>query len=209
MKLPAIARLSVGLVLVVMSAGCTLLPAARQPSSDSPAGQQGPTATVDAAAPGSPGFGAPTDATKATLAATRDRPPDGLLTSAGSNVAGKLGTYCYRGTCLDIAQWPSKSELPLLTVTSARLTFELSGGTQFVGWTAAYGDKANGPETELGQGGSESDPDATSSAAEQLTKAIIDSPPAGDWVVWMFVRLEHGDLSYAWHVVVLPDTATE
>ena len=149
--------------------------------------------------------------TSATRPAGRQgsHPPAGLLTSGGDEVAGQLGSYCYLNTCADIGGWPAKSELPLLTVTTGNVGFALESKETFLSWSASYNDKANDDQaTELDKGGQSFDPDSSSSVPPQIEEAVIDAPPAGDWVMWVWVDLESGDLSYAWHVIVMPDTST-
>ena len=120
-----------------------------------------------------------------------------------------MGSYCYLNTCADIAQWPPKSDLPLLNAGGKTMSFRLDGNVSFTHWQAAYNSRSNDDEsTPLGDGGHRSDPDANGSPASTLDEATITAPPVGDWVVWVWADLENGDLSYAWHVIVLPDTST-
>jgi hypothetical protein len=144
-----------------------------------------------------------------SVATQGNHPPDGLLSSGSKSVAGQLGSYCYGQTCADIGRWPPKSELPELVAQTNTLEFALENGEPFVGWIASYNNTADDDRSrKLDQGGGSLDPDGNPPAADEFTDISFDAPPAGDWVVWMFVQLESGDLSYAWHVTVLPDTAT-
>ena len=130
-------------------------------------------------------------------------PPAGLLGSGGEIVAGYPGSYCFGDTCAEIGGWPSKSELPRLRVTADAMTFSIEGEVAFVTWSAAYQSRANDDASKsLGRGGYPYDPDASASPPPSVIEATIPAPPAGDWVVWIWVDLEHGDLSYAWHVIV-------
>ena len=202
MKLFAIRRTAaVALALAATLGGCSLLPAARTGSTAGSGATTPPK--VDAATV----LSSPAPLVR-SAGGQNNHPPDGLLSSGGADVAGKLGSYCYGNTCADIAQWPPKANLPEL-VAANDLHFELANAETFVGWQAGFGPKSNGSAEILGEGGESFDPDTTGSPAESFTSASFKAPPVGDWVVWLFVDLESGDLSYAWHVTVLPDTATE
>jgi hypothetical protein len=83
------------------------------------------------------------------------------------------------------------------------LDFSIAHDLPFVRWSAAYSEKSNDDRSKpLGDGGTQYDPDAIGSPPPQFVTASIPRPPAGDWVVWVWVDLEFGDLSYAWHVIV-------
>ena len=206
MKLPLFARSSAVVLAAAAVAGCGLVPAVREPAEPSDTG----AARVGAAVNHTQQSSSAPIAAPLEIEAQRNTPPDGLLSSGGAAVAGQPGSYCYRSTCADIGRWPAKADLPLLTVTTGKVRFALGGNEPFVRWNAAYNDNANDDQaTELGQGGHAFEPDATSSPPPQLEEALIEAPPAGDWVMWVWVDLEQGDLSYAWHVTVMPDTATE
>jgi hypothetical protein len=206
MKVPTRARSSAAFVLVGAAvAGCAFAPAGHSAAAPANAGPRASKAALN-----SPQASAAPAAVAREPEAKRDRPPDGLLSSAGETVSGQLGSYCYGRTCADLGQWPAKSELPLLTVTTGKVRFALQRDEPFVGWTAAYNDNANDDRAiPLEQGGEAFDPDSTSSPPPQFQEALIEAPPAGDWVMWVWIDLEQGDLSYAWHVIVMPDTATE
>ncbi|HEV3484072.1 MAG TPA: hypothetical protein VG106_01595 [Vicinamibacterales bacterium] len=135
------------------------------------------------------------------------QPPAGILVSGNQRVAGELGTYCYQNLCADRIAWPPKTELPLLNATRMFLGFELDNREPFARWTASYGRANDDPIATLGQGGAAFDPDANGSAPE-FREITFRRPPAGDWVVWVRVDLANGDLEYAWHVTVIPDTGS-
>jgi hypothetical protein len=206
MNVPAIARTSALLVTVALMLGaCQLVPAARPAPASEP---RAPSAAAPAATEPAPLATNPVIANEATLA-KRTGPPGGLLSSGQTTVEGKLGSYCYGSICADIARWPPKSDLPHLVANGKMLTFALSNDEPFVLWRASYAGKSDGDPTGLGHDGQSFDPDANPSASDEFMSATFDVPPAGDWVVWLSVGLAPGDLSFAWHVTVLPDTATE
>jgi hypothetical protein len=127
-------------------------------------------------------------------------PPTATLSGDGDAVAGQPGTYCYLDTCAD-GPWPRKADLPELTVASAasELTLTLAEPARFIGWSVAYGVSSNDDEsTNLERGGS-FDPDAPGPEYSEVTFA---GPPAGDWVLFVWLTLRGGDLSYAWHLTV-------
>jgi len=192
MKLPTLARIPV--VVLLMSA-CSLAPLA-QPSS-SPAAPIATTPTATAAATVTPTV----EVTRMSLPAAD--PPLGLLDAGDDPVEGRLGSYCWEGTCADAAGIPPKSQLPTLAADGGDLEFSLSDGTTFVRWRATYAAGANDEQTTLGEGGEGFDPDARPSPApELLSSAAFDEPPRDDWIVFVQVFFEGGDLSYAWHVIV-------
>jgi hypothetical protein len=129
-------------------------------------------------------------------------PPAGLLAFGDSSVAGIPGSFCWQGTCADVANMPAKTSLPLVDAPGATLHFSVASGT-FTGWTASYG--ADGSSIQkLDSGGSVEDPDANPSAnPSPLTSAQFATPPAGDWIVQIFVRFADGDATYLWHVRVV------
>ena len=90
-------------------------------------------------------------------------------------------------------------DLPVLTPdASGTLTFTLSDGSPFRRWSASYGPDPGDLEP-LDQGGEGADPDAINPASPvHVTTAEIDSPPSGEWVVFVFVGFGDGDLSYWW-----------
>ena len=196
MKLPAIARIS---LLVVLLAACSLAPAAQ------PTGTPRPAAT-----PALTPLATPTERpTRSPAAAPTEYggevPPVVTLSSGDVSAAGYPGSYCFADTCADIAGWSSKADLPQLTAgpSSGDLVFEIADQISFVTWSAAYGASSNDDEsTPLGEGGDPFDPDTGGSPPPQFLNAHVPMPPPGDWVVWVWVDLEFGDLSYAWHVIV-------
>jgi len=228
MKAPEIARSSARwLALVTTIAACTIVPAAR-PTQSVPASVAGttpittpvttptpppvtvqpsaatPTPTVAPTAPTTP---APTSTEAPPSRSSRpggeaDPPPEGLLLAGGPVVAGRPGTYCYGGTCVDMARWPPKADLPEVTGSAEVFRFSLEGDMPFMTWSAAYARTSSDQWTHLDSGGTPYDPDAGGSAPPQFLSASFPSPPTGDWVVIMAVDLEDGDLSYAWHVTV-------
>ena len=196
---------------------CVLVPAARtSPVPTDPAGAvsappaAGPSAHVPAASPtetGRPVQHGSIATPSAPVGAGTDSPPQGLLRSGGNVLAGRLGSYCYRDGCADIGAWPPRPDLPLLAETSNSLSFELGNREAFAAWSASYGPRSNGPPSgTLGQGGENFDPDANTTPATRFREITFPRPPAGDWVVWVRLTLENGDLEYAWNVPVLPDT---
>ena len=216
MKVPMIARLArsstAWVVLVTLIGACSLVPATRPGPAITPDVAEAPpgAGAASAATPVAETNVAQRGATRPSLAARRNGPPDGLLGSGSESVAGKLGSYCYGNTCLDIAKWPPKFVLPHLVAGRRLLEFQLRNGEKFVGWRASYSANPNeGRSDTLGQGGESFDPDANQPAADRFASAQFDAPPAGDWVVWLKIDLAGGDLSYAWRVTVLPDTATD
>jgi hypothetical protein len=199
MKLPALARISIVLLVV---AGC----AAASPGA-SPAPTQNPTSAVvatTATTPTPPPASASTPATtppETAPPATSDQPPAAALGTGDFAVTGQLGSYCWGASCVDTAGF-YKSRLPAITVAeSDELVFSMEDG-EFAGWTASYGPDVEAP-TVLGQGGQEVDPDVSKPSFEPLTFAEFDAPPLGDWIVAVFVRFgDGGDAAYGWHVTV-------
>lgn len=127
-----------------------------------------------------------------------DVPPDGLLATGATEVAGWLGTYCYGNTCRDTMTIP-KHELPQLTMAAdGQLTFSLAGGTAFAGWIAGYSSGSNGPTTELARGGDLSD----SGTGDRLTSATFPAPPPGDWALHVDLYFADGDAFYSWRVTI-------
>jgi hypothetical protein len=127
-------------------------------------------------------------------------PPAGLLAFDDSSVAGIPGSFCWEGTCADLAQMPAKEALPLVDGPGDTLRFSVASGS-FVGWTASYGANPSSVQ-KLGSGGAV-DPDATSpTQPSPLTSAEFTTAPAGDWIVQVFVRFADGDATYWWHVKV-------
>ena len=204
MKLPTLARIPV--VVLLMSA-CSLAPLAQPTSRPPPPVAATPTA---AATPALPPLATPTELpTRSPAAAPTEYggevPPVATLSSGDVGAAGYPGSYCFADTCADIGGWPSKADLPQLTAgpSSGDLVFEIADQILFVTWSAAYGASSNDDEsTPLGEGGDPFDPDTGGSPPPQFLNAHVPMPPPGDWVVWVWVDLESGDLSYAWHVIV-------
>ena len=132
-----------------------------------------------------------TEPTPGETAGDGEVPPDALLAADSDPVAGWLGTFCWYGTCLDAPQLPAKSDLPLLDASAgAELTLMLADGTEFSDWSANYAPDSDASGTEL------------ASDDASVTTANFPAPPAGDWVLRLFVRFFDGDASYAWHVSV-------
>ena len=224
MNVRVIARSFAGwLALMTAIAACTIVPAAR-PSQAVPTTVATPTTvttptrpavtlrpsaatntpTVAATAPTTPSS-TPTEVPPSPSSrpgGEGDPPPEGLLLAGGPEVAGRPGTYCYGGTCVDMARWPPKADLPELAGSADVFQFSLEGDVPFMTWSASYARTSGDQSTHLDSGGDPYDPDASGSPPPQFVSASFPSPPAGDWVVFMAVVLEHGDLSYAWHVTV-------
>ena len=198
MKLPALARISISLLLV---AGCaTAAPGA------SPAPTQSPT---PAATPTQLATSTPTPTSAVTPAASQqsaaDKPPAAALGTSDFAVTGDLGSYCWhvngQGSCVDTAGF-YKSRVPAITVAEGdQMVFSMEDG-EFAGWTAAYGSDVEAPIV-LGEGGQDMDPDVNQPSFEPLTYAEFDAPPTGGWIVAVFARFaDGGDAAYGWHVTV-------
>ncbi|HUR17022.1 MAG TPA: hypothetical protein VMZ33_07030 [Candidatus Limnocylindrales bacterium] len=144
----------------------------------------------------------PTPTPTAPRANPQPQPPHGLVAVADMRVEGWAGSYCWQGTCADSPGIPPIDDLPEIESGDYPLTFTLSDGATFTSWSASYGLDGRSLQP-LDEGGLQVDPDANPGAeVPQLTRAEIANPPAGDWVVSVFVRVDNGDLSYAWHVSV-------
>ncbi len=196
MKLTARLRIS---LLVLLLSGCSIPPLGQPTSSLAPSASPVSTATAAEAATVAPTF----DPTRRPPPATDTLPPRGILRAESGPIEGWLGSYCWQGTCADVAVVPPKDQLPEFTTEGEDLEFSLSHNATFVRWQATYGGSVDGERMTLGQGGEGFDPDARPSPAlELLSSATFASPPAGDWVVFVQVFFDGGDLSYAWHVVV-------
>ncbi len=134
---------------------------------------------------------------------TESVPPSGALGYSDFADVGWLGSYCWQGTCADVAEMPDAGSLPQITVPAGndKLIFSLEGA-EFAHWFAMYGADGD-PLEPLDEGGAPFDPDAsTPSPDEMLSFAELDSPPQGDWVVTVQVFMLGGDATYAWHVLV-------
>ncbi|MEX2548047.1 MAG: hypothetical protein WD830_09705 [Chloroflexota bacterium] len=153
----------------------------------------------------SPSTEPPPQPTPTEDVAVGTEPPDGTLRADGAAVAGQHGSYCFADTCADIGGWPNKPDLPLVEVSAAdqQLEFALPDSVQFVEWHASYSASSNGEANDLAEGGNGYDPDKSYASPWPATSSVtFDSPPAGDWVVYVSVYFDGGDLSYAWHVIV-------
>ncbi len=178
-------------LLVLMLAACSI----------APAGQP----TTSPIAPPSPSIKPTPQPTPTEDAAIGDAPPDGTLRGDGAAVAGQPGSYCFGDTCADIGGWPNKLDLPLVELSAAdqQLEFAVPDSVRFVEWHASYSASSNGEANELAEGGNGYDPDKSyASPWPESSSVTFDSPPAGDWVVYVSVYFDGGDLSYAWHVIV-------
>jgi hypothetical protein len=194
MKLPALVRIS---FLVLLLTGCSMAPGGKATPTAEAVAPATPMPSI-AASPPTTASQQPSSPPKTTIAA----PPRGLLASATTEVDGWVGSYCWQNGCVDMAGVPPKSRLPEITAGDDGLTFSLSDGATFTGWTISYGTYSNGEMTILDQGGAPSDPDAQpQSIPPELNSVQFDSPPNGDWVLMVSVQFPDGDLSYAWHVV--------
>jgi hypothetical protein len=194
MKLPTLVRVT---SLVLSIAACSMAPGAQQSPSAAPLASAEPTAAA-----ASPAVAPTAESTLRPPLATDAPPPRGLLRGDADAVEGWPGSYCWHGTCADAAAVPSKDQLPSVVGGGDDLDFSLSGGATFVRWRATYADDSDDSPTTLGQGGEGFDPDANPSGEHELLSAVtFGSPPSGDWVVFVQVFFEAGDLSYAWHVI--------
>src|SRR5688500_15100148 len=130
MKVPVIARYPAAwLALMTTFAACTLVPAARPsqsvattvatttqvttptrpPVTLAPSAQTAtPTVAATASTTPAPPTAVP-PSPSSRPGGEGDRPPEGLLLAGGPAVAGRLGTYCYGGICVDMARWPPKA----------------------------------------------------------------------------------------------------
>ena len=194
MKLSYLARVA---SLVLSIAACSMAPGAQQSPSAAPLASAEPTAAA-----ASPAVAPTAEFTLRPPPATNAPPPRGLLRGDADAVEGWPGSYCWHGTCADAAAVPSKDQLPSVVGGGDDLDFSLSGGATFVRWRATYAAGANDEPTTLGEGGEGFDPDARPSPAPELLSSVaFDEPPAGDWIVFVQVFFDGGDLSYAWHVI--------
>jgi hypothetical protein len=212
MKLSTVARIPMVLIVAVVG-GCSMAPAAQQTARPQPTITFLPTATAPPTATPSPPI-------QPTPVATPDAPdtpsptkkppnrfPKGTLRAGDVVAEGSRGTYCYKDTCADLGQWPRKADLPELVVgaADAELEFSLPESARFVTWDVAYAAASSYEDesTELARGGYPYDADANPEASvTELSRVSFAAPPSGDWVVWVWVTLRFGDLSYAWHVIV-------
>lgn len=195
MKLPTQVRIP---LVVLLLSSCSMAPISQPTSSLAPSASSASTATP-VAATGAPTF----DPTRRPPPATDGLPPRGFFTGDDESVEGWLGSYCWQGTCADVVRIPPKAQLPMMTTGSEDLEFSLSDNATFVRWQATYAAGTDADRMTLGQGGEGFDPDARPSPAlELLSSTTFATPPAGDWVVFVQVFSDSGDLSYAWHVIV-------
>ena len=213
MNLPAIARIP--LVILLLSA-CALSPVARPTSSQAPPATPGSTATLPAATPptetptptgvpaptGTPG---PTDTPRPFFEPPDgSQPPNATLSRGDDSVEASPIGYCWADECIDGPN-PPKNQLPELALTEGGvdLEFEIGDDVRFTRWGAEYYDRSDDNAVSLGRGGFSYDPDATPATPwVEISSATFPAPPSGDWVLNVYVELAHGDLSYAWHVVV-------
>jgi len=198
MKLPTLAQIP---AVVLLISACSLAPLAQPTSTPAPPVAATPTAaagaTVTPAVPVTPTV----EATHRPPVATD--PPLGLLDAGEGPVEGWLGSYCWQGACADAAGIPPKGQLPNVTTDGGDLEFSLSDGATFVRWRATYAAGANDEPKTIGEGGEAFDPDARPSPAPELLSSVaFDEPPAGDWIVFVQVFFDGGDLSYAWNLIV-------
>jgi len=123
-----------------------------------------------------------------------------VLASQVSAPAGRLfidGTGPFAGTlgsnCVSTSTTFSCSDSPWLTPKSgptadvgANLRFTLNDPVPITSWEATYGD-ASDPEPDASQLGGED--------GANVDAVDFDAPPAGDWVVSVFVRFDGSDTS--------------
>lgn len=215
MKLPEIVRIP---LVALLMAACSLAPAAQPTISPGPAATPGQTATPGPTATPAPtktpeptGTPEPTD-TPAPTGTPRpffdppegSKPPKAMLSADGLSVEASPIGYCWAGECLDGPN-PPKNQLPELELIEANLDmeFEVADGVRFAHWGAEYYDRSDDNAVSLGDGGFYYDPDATPATPwVEMSRATFPAPPSGDWVVNVYLELVHGDLSYAWHVIV-------
>jgi hypothetical protein len=194
----------------LLLAACTVGPGGQK--SEAPGGQQtavppaapAPTATSATATPDAPTANTeqptatPTASqATATLPVPPKTPPPGLLTFEGTTVEGKLGSWCLFDRCVDYAE-PYFQTLPDLEAPGDTLEFELRGRVQFVGYSAYYWVDG---EPEVIKHVPGPDPDAGDHGTP-ITSAEFSTPPAGEWIVTVFVQFGPGDASYSWRVTV-------
>jgi hypothetical protein len=193
MTVPAIVRLPLLIGALLAAAACGLAGSRPTPSLDAPSPL--PSASISSAPSVEP--------TRTPPQATEIPPPSGFLTADGTQVEGWLGSYCWQDLCADAPEVPPKDQLPQVLGDGNELAFSLSDTATFITWRATYASESNERPTTLGESGEAFDPDARPSASpELLSAAEFDSPPAGDWVIFVQVFFDGGDLSYAWHVVI-------
>jgi hypothetical protein len=173
-----------------------------------------PTAPVDASAPISTPAAPQATPTAQAIETAPDQtmyfetPPAGSLgvESGAPAVEGLLGTFCWKGACLDsVAFTDRQPDLPTIEVADAgdQLEFTLQGSYPFGEWSASY-VADDGSIVELGSADASFDPDAAGATFVPVTQTSFPAPPAGGaHIVQVFVRFaEGGDASYGWNVSV-------
>jgi hypothetical protein len=210
MNLPVLARILVSVVAAGLLTSCNLV--ANQPTASllataSPLASASPIPTVPTSnAPTTPTSTPtlrPPPVTDSPPPVTDAPPPRGVLTEDGTAVEGWLGSYCWHSLCADVPGTPPKDQLPHAWSEYREIEFSLTDGATFHTWRATYAIEADASQSTLGEGGEGFDPDATASAEPELFSSVtFDPPPGGDWVVFVQVFFDGGDLSYAWNVRV-------
>jgi hypothetical protein len=122
------------------------------------------------------------------LASQVSAPAGQLFIDGAGPFAGTLGSNCVSTPttvgCSD-SPWLTPKSGPTADV-GAHLRFTLDDPIPITAWGASYGDA------------SDSDPDANALGGEDdvnVDAVDFDAPPAGDWVVSVFVNFEGGDTS--------------
>lgn len=217
MNLSTVARLP--FVVLLMSA-CSMSPIAQPtPSASAPATPAAtpssptqPTATPGQTFTPEPS-GTPEPTAKASEPNTPrpyfdppegSKPPKASLSSGTVSVEASPIGYCWDNECVDGPN-PPKDQLPELELNDSDLEmeFEVADDVRFARWGAEYFKRSDDTAATLGGGGFSYDPDVTPATPwVEMSRATFPAPPPGDWVVNVYLELVHGDLSYAWHVIV-------
>ena len=124
-----------------------------------------------------------------------------LRLADGTEVVGKLGSWCYGSSCADGPAFPLNL-LPKVTLAQAgaQLEIVMPEGARFTYWHARYTDSIVDPGhlVELGSGGDPEEPTV------EFETASFAGPPAGSWGLMLTLRFAdpYGDAFYSWHAVV-------
>lgn len=188
----------------------SLAPTLEPPPGNSPT-PTAPSATVVATSgshPPTPSLEVSASPAEPTPTATDDDPPgDGppplanLRLAEGTEVAGKLGSWCYGRSCSDTPAYPL-DRLPKLRLAHAGgwLTIILPEGASFTYWRASYTESiaVDSYGITLGSGGDLEEPSA------EFETASFAGPPAGSWGLMLTLLFADpdGDAFYSWHAIV-------
>jgi hypothetical protein len=116
-------------------------------------------------------------------------------------VTGKLGAYCWVTRCVDTAGFYKATTPPITVDEGDSLIFSMDDW-EFANWSASYGVDGSSPTT-IARGGEPVDPDSSLPPPDRLRFVEFEAPPAGDWIVEVFVRFaDNSDAAYGWHVTV-------